>query len=84
MKFFGKELTFNNFKVYTENDKPTPSEIGASEKNHTHKYTDLIEKPTIPTKLSQLENDTGFTKNAIKVTSSSIEPSQPQKGDLWI
>lgn len=84
MKFFGKELTFNNFKVYTENDKPTPSEIGASEKNHTHKYTDLSGKPTIPTKLSQLQNDMGFTANATKITSSPTEPSQPKKGDVWI
>lgn len=29
MKFFGKELKFNNNKVYHAGDKPTPSEIGA-------------------------------------------------------
>ena len=37
MKFFGKELKFNNNKVYHAGDKPTPSEIGAAAASHgTH------------------------------------------------
>ena len=38
MKIFGKELKFNNKRVYHEGDKPTPSEIGASASSHTHNY----------------------------------------------
>ncbi|NME66028.1 hypothetical protein HF846_15680 [Clostridium cadaveris] len=45
---------------------------------------DVALKENIPTKLSQLKNDMGFTANATKITSSPIEPSQPQKGDVWI
>ena len=37
MKIFGKELKFNNNKVYHAGDKPTPSEIGAAAASHgTH------------------------------------------------
>lgn len=37
MKLFGKELKFNNNKVYHAGDKPTPSEIGAAASSHgTH------------------------------------------------
>ncbi|WP_462391935.1 hypothetical protein [Clostridium cadaveris] len=45
---------------------------------------DVALKENIPTKLSQLKNDMGFTANATKITSSPTEPSQPQKGDVWI
>ena len=45
---------------------------------------DVALKENIPTKTSQLTNDSGFTANATKITSSPIEPSQPQKGDVWI
>lgn len=45
---------------------------------------DIALKENIPTKLSQLKNDMGFTANATKITSSPIEPSQPQTGDVWI
>lgn len=45
---------------------------------------DVALKENIPTKLSQLLNDTGFTANATKLTSSPIAPSQPKKGDVWI
>ena len=38
MKIFGKELKFNGKRVYHENDKPTPSEIGAAASSHTHNY----------------------------------------------
>ena len=37
MKLFGKELKFNDNKVYHAGDKPTPSEIGAAAASHgTH------------------------------------------------
>ena len=38
MKIFGKELKFNNNKVYHSGDKPTPAEIGAAASSHTHNY----------------------------------------------
>lgn len=36
MKLFGKELLFNNDRIYHTGDKPTPSEIGAATSNHNH------------------------------------------------
>lgn len=45
---------------------------------------DIALKENIPTKLSQLKNDMGFTANATKITSSPIAPSQPKKGDVWV
>ena len=45
---------------------------------------DVALKENIPTKLSQLQNDTGFTKNTLKQTVSSTQPSSPSKGDVWI
>jgi hypothetical protein len=45
---------------------------------------DIALKENIPTKLSQLQNDSGFTKNALKQTVSSTQPSSPSKGDVWI
>lgn len=39
MKIFGKELTFNNNKVYHAGNKPTPSEIGAASINDSSTST---------------------------------------------
>lgn len=36
------------------------------------------------TKLSQLNNDVGFTKNALIQTVSNTAPSSPVKGQVWI
>lgn len=36
------------------------------------------------TKLSQLINDTGFTKNALIQTVSNTAPSGPVSGQVWI
>lgn len=36
MKIFGKEFTFNGFKIYHAGDKPTPSDIGAAASSHNH------------------------------------------------
>lgn len=41
MKIFGKELKFNNNKVYHAGDKPTLSELGAAAASHTHSYLPL-------------------------------------------
>lgn len=42
---------------------------GKANSNHTHSYTDLNDKPIIPTKTSQLTNDSGFmTGGATGVT----------------
>lgn len=45
---------------------------------------DIALRENIPTKLSQLKNDTGYTANALKQTVSSTQPSSPSKGDVWI
>lgn len=45
---------------------------------------DVALKENIPTKLSQLKNDMGFTANATKITCSVEPPTQPKKGDVWI
>lgn len=45
---------------------------------------DVALKENIPTKTSQLQNDSGFTKNALKQTLSSSQPSSPLLGDVWI
>lgn len=58
MKFFGKELKFNN--------------------------KDVALKENIPTKLSQLTNDSGFTKNALKQIVSATQPTDSKQGDVWI
>ncbi|ARK23319.1 hypothetical protein SporoP37_00510 [Sporosarcina sp. P37] len=50
--------------------------------NHTHDYKDLTNKPTIPTKTSQLSNDSEYVKsNADRIhvsySDSDIPPLQP-------
>lgn len=39
----------------------------------TGSYNDLLNKPTIPTKVSELQNDSGFTSNAGTVTSVRVQ-----------
>lgn len=73
-------FTFNGSTAKTVNI--TPSSIGAAtsghthsnyaSSSHTHSYDDLTDKPTIPTKVSELTNDSGFTKNTGTVTSVKI------------
>ena len=41
MKFFGRELKFNDNRIYHEGDKPKPNEIGAAEEIHTHSTEDI-------------------------------------------
>lgn len=41
MKIFGKELLFNNKKVYHEGNKPTAADIGAAAASHSHSYLPL-------------------------------------------
>lgn len=41
-------------------DLPTPESIGAASEKHTHSYGELTDTPTIPTKTSELENDSSF------------------------
>ena len=40
------------------------SDIGVADLNHSHSYNALTDKPTIPTKLSELENDSDFVSDA--------------------
>lgn len=36
MRIFGKELTFNGYKIYHAGDKPKPADIGAAASSHSH------------------------------------------------
>ncbi|MBR3535700.1 MAG: hypothetical protein IKN85_07725, partial [Oscillospiraceae bacterium] len=54
--------------------------IGAGTSSFSGSYSDLSNKPTIPTKVSQLTNDSGYTTNTgtvtgVKVGSTSYSPS---------
>lgn len=54
--------------------------IGAGTSSFSGSYNDLSNKPTIPTKTSQLTNDSGYTTNTgtvtgVKVGSTSYSPS---------
>ena len=54
--------------------------IGAGTSSFSGSYSDLSNKPTIPTKTSQLTNDSGYTTNTgtvtgVKVGSTSYSPS---------
>ena len=56
------------------------SNIGAGTSSFSGSYNDLSNKPTIPTKVSQLTNDSGYTTNTgtvtgVKVGSTSYSPS---------
>lgn len=42
------------------NNPVTNSAIVAEFNNHTHSYNNITNKPTIPTKTSELQNDSGF------------------------
>lgn len=45
---------------------------------------DVALKENIPTKLSQLSNDMGFTQEAMKQVISTTKPSNSKKNDVWI
>lgn len=45
---------------------------------------DVALKENIPTKLSQLSNDMGFTQEAMKQVISTTQPSNLKKNDVWI
>jgi hypothetical protein len=49
-------------------DAPTPESIGAAPEDHTHSYKSIEDAPKIPTKLSELENDSGFMSSDKNVT----------------
>lgn len=75
MKLFGREFTFNGFKVYHAGDKPTPEDIGAAKSSHTHDdryYTN----DEVDAKI------TGASGNTVTV--STAAPANPRKGDIWI
>lgn len=52
-----------------------------SNEGHTHSKSEITD---MPTKLSQFENDVGFTKNALIQTVSNTAPSSPVSGQVWI
>ena len=48
---------------------------------HSHTKSEITD---MPTKLSQFENDVGFTKNALIQTVSNTPPTGPVLGQVWI
>ena len=46
--------------------------------NHTHSYDDLTNKPTIPTKTSDLTNDSGFITGSYDNSNSGLEATDIQ------
>lgn len=58
--------------------------IGAGVSNFSGDYNDLINVPTIPTKVSELENDSGFTDNIGTITQIKIngEIKEPKPSGL--
>ncbi|WP_090305310.1 hypothetical protein [Eubacterium aggregans] len=75
MKSEGIECTHNGKRIYHENDKPTPAEIGAAKSSHTHddRYYTADEVD---------DKITGASGNTVTV--STTAPANPRKGDIWI
>ena len=70
MKFFGKELKFNNNKVYHAGDKPTPAEIGAAASSHTH---NLPSASTSAAGIVQLNDATNSTSTTQAATANAVK-----------
>lgn len=52
---------------------------------HTHDYKDLLNKPVLPSKTSELTNDSSFIQsNAARITVSKTAPTNPSPNDIWI
>lgn len=52
-----------------------------------YKYSEILETPTIPSKTSQLTNDSSYVQsNSAKITVAPLSspPSNPQPNDIWI
>ena len=67
-------------KIQRATAAQTRSIIGAGTSSFSGSYNDLSNKPTIPTKVSQLTNDSGYTTNTgtvtqVKVGSTAYNPS---------
>ncbi|MEG1433782.1 pyocin knob domain-containing protein [Eubacterium sp.] len=58
MKIFGREFTFNGFKVYHAGDKPTAAEIGAAASSHSHNYAGSASAGGAATNLDGFTNTT--------------------------
>lgn len=53
--------------------------------NHTHSYDSILGTPTIPSRISDLTDDSEFVKsNASRITVSATAPTNPQTNDIWI
>lgn len=52
---------------------------------HTHDYSEIKNTPSIPSKISDLTDDSEFVKsNAGRITVSATAPTNPQTNDIWI
>ena len=56
--------------------------IGAGTSSFSGSYTDLTNKPTIPTKVSELTNDSGYTTNTGTVT--KVDNISPSSGNVTL
>lgn len=48
---------------------------------HNHSKSEITD---MPTKLSQFQNDTGFTSNALQQTIGTTQPATRITGQVWI
>ena len=52
---------------------------------HKHKYNEIQDKPSIPSKTSELANDSNFISgNTGRITVSESAPLNPKENDIWI
>jgi hypothetical protein len=53
--------------------------------NFSGSYTDLIDKPNIPTSTSQLTNNSNFvsSNHVSNIIVSNTEPTSTSSGDIW-
>lgn len=89
-KVTGKQLSTEDYTT-TEKNKLSGIASGAevnvnADWNSSSGDSQILNKPTIPTAVSDLTNDSGFIigSGIAKITVGTTEPSNPTTGDLWV
>jgi Cu/Ag efflux protein CusF len=89
-KVTGKQLSTEDYTT-TEKNKLSGIAEGAevnvnADWNASSGDAQILNKPTIPTAVSDLSNDSGFVigSGLTKITVGTTEPSTPSTGDLWV